>query len=66
MKMLFLLKIFEDGNYPSQGLFASPFLEFPELSLISYVKPIEKHLAFVPRTGTKSQIYSRKLNLKSK
>jgi hypothetical protein len=44
-------KNFENGNTPSLGLFASPYLEFPELSLISYVKPIEKYLAFEPRTG---------------
>jgi hypothetical protein len=31
-------------------LFAAPYLELPELSLISYVKPIEKYLAFEPRT----------------
>jgi hypothetical protein len=31
-------KNFEDGNCPSPGLFAAPYYEFPELSLISYVK----------------------------
>jgi hypothetical protein len=34
------------------------YLEFLEFSLLSYVKPIEKYLAFEPRTRTKSQIYS--------
>jgi hypothetical protein len=38
---------FEDGHCPSPGLFAALNLELPELSLISYVKPIEN-----PRTGT--------------
>jgi hypothetical protein len=38
--------------------FCSPILK-PELSLISYVKPIEKYLPFEPRTGTKSHIYSQ-------
>jgi hypothetical protein len=37
--MLFWRKIFEDGHCPSPGLFAAPYLEFLELSLISYVKP---------------------------
>jgi hypothetical protein len=32
----------------SPGLFAVPDLEYPELLLISYVKPIEKYLAFEP------------------
>jgi hypothetical protein len=47
---------------PVQGsLQPGPVLtvEFPELSLISYVKPIEKYFDFEPRTGTKSQIYSQ-------
>jgi hypothetical protein len=34
-------------------------LTYPELSLISYVKPIEKYLVFEPRNGTKSQLYSQ-------
>jgi hypothetical protein len=38
--MLFWRNNFEDGNCP--GLFAAPYLELPELSLISYVNPIEK------------------------
>jgi hypothetical protein len=70
--MLFWRKKFEGGSCPSTWLFAAQYLEFPELSLISYVKPIEKYLAFEPRTGAKSQIYSqgkltvlRKQNLKS-
>jgi hypothetical protein len=38
-------------------------LEFPGLSLISYVKPIEKYLSFEPRSGSKCQLYSQgKLN----
>jgi hypothetical protein len=44
--MLILLKMFENGDCPSPGLFAAPHLEFLELSLISYVKTIEKYLAF--------------------
>jgi hypothetical protein len=47
----------EDGNCPSPGLFAATELEDPGLSLISYVKPIEKYLAFEPRSGSKSQLY---------
>jgi hypothetical protein len=35
-QMLFWRKIFEDGKCLSPGLFAAPFFEFPELSLISY------------------------------
>jgi hypothetical protein len=57
--MLFWRKNFEDGNCPSPGLFAALYLEFPELSLIFYVKPIEKYFAFEPWTGTQSQIYSQ-------
>jgi hypothetical protein len=52
MQILVWRKIFKDGNGPSPGLFAAPYLEFPELSLISFVKPIEKYLAFEPRTET--------------
>jgi hypothetical protein len=61
MEMLFWLKNFEDGNCPSpgSGLFAAPYIELPEFSLISCVKPIEKYLANEPRTGTKSQVYSK-------
>jgi hypothetical protein len=33
---------------PSPGLFAAPYLEFPDLSLICYVKPIEKPLPSSP------------------
>jgi hypothetical protein len=47
--MLFWRKQFEDGNSPSPGLFAAPDLEYPELSEISYAKPIEKYLAFESR-----------------
>jgi hypothetical protein len=51
--MLFWLKNFEVGNCPSPGFVADPYLEFPERSVISHLKPIE--------------IYSiRKRNLKSK
>jgi hypothetical protein len=35
-----------------RGSLAAPYLEFPELSLISYVKTKEKYLGFEPRTGT--------------
>jgi hypothetical protein len=52
MQMLFWRKNFEDRNSPSPGLFLAPDLVYPELSLISYVKPIEKYLALEPRTGT--------------
>jgi hypothetical protein len=52
MKMLVWRKNVEDGNCPSPGLFPAPYLKFPELSLISYVKPIENYLSFEPRTGT--------------
>jgi hypothetical protein len=50
--MLVWRKSFEAGHCPSPGLFSAQYLEFPELSLISYVKPIEKYLAFEHRTGT--------------
>jgi hypothetical protein len=43
MQMLFRRTNFEDGNCPSTGLFPAPDLEYPELSLVSYVKPIEKY-----------------------
>jgi hypothetical protein len=52
MQMLFWRNNIEDGNCPSPGLFAAPELEYPELSLISYVKPNEKYLAFEPRSGS--------------
>jgi hypothetical protein len=32
-------------------VFAAPYLEFPELSLISYVKPMEKILPLSPGLG---------------
>jgi hypothetical protein len=48
---LFWRTNFEDGNCPSPGLFAATYFEFPELSFISYVKPIEKYLAFEPGQG---------------
>jgi hypothetical protein len=37
---------------PVWGYLQPPYLEFPELSLFSYVKPIEKYLAFESRTET--------------
>jgi hypothetical protein len=33
---------------PVRGSLQPPELEYPGLSLISYVKPIEKYLAFEP------------------
>jgi hypothetical protein len=48
--MLVWRKNFEDGNTPRPGLFAALYLEFTELSLISYVKTIEKYLSFEPRS----------------
>jgi hypothetical protein len=39
--------------------------EYPGLSLISYVKPIEKYLAFEPRSGSKSQLYSQSKRTRS-
>jgi hypothetical protein len=56
IQMLFWRNNIEDGNCPSLGLFAAPELEYPGLSLISYVKQIEKYLAFEPRSGSKSQL----------
>jgi hypothetical protein len=38
MQMLIWRENFEDGHCPSPGLFAAPHLEFPELSLFSYVQ----------------------------
>jgi hypothetical protein len=48
--MLFWRKIFEVGKCPSPGLLQPrPGLrEYPELSFISYVNPIEKYFAFEP------------------
>jgi hypothetical protein len=46
--MLFGLKIFEDGHGPSPGLFAVPYLELPELSLIFCVKPMENFSPLSP------------------
>jgi hypothetical protein len=57
--MLFWRKNYEDGNCPSLGLLQTRsynFYYYPELLLISYVKPIEKYLAFEPRTETKCQV----------
>jgi hypothetical protein len=59
MQMLVWRKHFDDRNFPSPGLFAAPYLEFPELLLISNVKPIEKYFAFDPRTETKCQLHSQ-------
>jgi hypothetical protein len=55
--MLFWRKNVENINCLSPGLFAAPSLEFPELSLISYEKPIEKNHAFEPRTGAQGKDY---------
>jgi hypothetical protein len=41
IQMLFWRNNIEDGNCPSPGLFGSPELENPGLSLSSYVKPPE-------------------------
>jgi hypothetical protein len=49
--MLFWQEIFEDGHCPSSGLRAPPYLELPELSLISYVKPMENILPLSPGLG---------------
>jgi hypothetical protein len=43
--MLFRRKNFDDGHCPSPGLFAAPYLELPELSLISW-KTNGKYLTF--------------------
>jgi hypothetical protein len=40
------------------GTPAASDFEYTQLSFISYVKPIEKYLAFEPRSVTKSQLYS--------
>jgi hypothetical protein len=45
--MFFDGKILKIETVPVRG----SYLEHPELSLISYVKPIEKYLAFEPWTG---------------
>jgi hypothetical protein len=61
MQMLFWRKNFKDGNCPYWGSLqpCTVLFEFPEVALISCVKPIEKYLVFEPWTGTKSQIYSQ-------
>jgi hypothetical protein len=46
MQMLFWRKNVEDGHCPSPGS-----LQPPELSLISYVKPMENILPLSPRLG---------------
>jgi hypothetical protein len=51
MQMLFWRKNFEDGHGPSPGLFTAPYVELPELSLISYVKPMENILPLSPGLG---------------
>jgi hypothetical protein len=48
MQMLFWRKIFENKHCPSLGLFAASYLELLELSLISYVKPMENILPLSP------------------
>jgi hypothetical protein len=46
LQMLFWQTNFEDGHCPSPGrLLAAPYLVFPKLSFISYVKLIEKYIA---------------------
>jgi hypothetical protein len=57
--MLFWRESFKDGNCPSPGIFATPYLEFPELSLIFYAKPIENILPLSPGLGINPQIYSQ-------
>jgi hypothetical protein len=39
------------GHCPSLGLLAAPYLELQELSLISYVKPMENVLPLSPGLG---------------
>jgi hypothetical protein len=46
--MLFWRKKVEDGQCPSPGLFAAPYLELSEISLISYVKLMENILPLGP------------------
>jgi hypothetical protein len=41
----------DSGHCPSLGLFAAPYLELPELSLIFYVKPMENILPLSPGLG---------------
>jgi hypothetical protein len=52
MQLLFWQKNFDNRNSPSPGLFSALDLQYPELSLLYYVKPIEKYLALELRTGT--------------
>jgi hypothetical protein len=55
--MLFWRKFFEDGHYPSPGLFAAaPYLELQEVTLISYVKTNRKYLAFELRTAGQGKL----------
>jgi hypothetical protein len=53
-----LAEKFEYEHCPSPGLSAASDFEYPELS-VSYLKPIEKYLAFEPRSGSKSKVYSQ-------
>jgi hypothetical protein len=55
---------FKKWKHSKSGLIAAPYLEFPELLLISNIKPIEKYFAFEPRTGTKCQLYSMVTSLR--
>jgi hypothetical protein len=57
MKILFWRNNIEDGN--SVALCSSGVRVSAGLSLISYVKLIEKYLAFEPRSRSKSQLYSQ-------
>jgi hypothetical protein len=52
MQMLFWRNNIEDGNCPSPGLFAAQELEYPGLSLLSYLKSTEKYLVFEHRSGS--------------
>jgi hypothetical protein len=51
MQMLIWWENVEDWHCPSPGLFAALYLEFPELLLISYVKPMENILPLSPKLG---------------
>jgi hypothetical protein len=59
MQMLVWRKNIEEGNSPSPWLYVAPYLESPELLLISNVKPIANYFGFEPRTGNKCQLHSQ-------
>jgi hypothetical protein len=50
-QVLFWWKNFEDEHCPSPWLFAAPYLELSELSLIFYVKLMENIFPMSPRLG---------------